>query len=140
MFLDDNKVTEVVSATATGTTTISGAVVDMQGYDEVTFICSLGTAAADNGIKVQQGTDATVTDAADLLGSSVLCNGTGKVLVQSIVRPRERYVRPQVVRGTTTTINSVIAIRSRCRRGPQTNTVTNALASETNVSPAEGTA
>jgi len=139
--LEDLKVSEVISATATGTTTINSAEVDTAGYDGVIFVTSLGTANAGNGHKVQQDTVTGMAGAADLLGSQVLCNGTGKVLVTYVHRPQERFVRCAVIRaGATTTINNCSAILVGARRTPQTNTVTNAVASEQLFSPAEGTA
>lgn len=138
--LKEAKVTEVVSATAAGTSTINGTALDMSGFENVVFIVSFGTAAADNGVKVQQDTVVGMGGAADLLGSSRLCNGTGKVVCSEIVKPRERFVRPAVLRGTSTTINSVIAIQLGARKVPIDNNVTNAQAAEVLISPAEGTA
>ena len=135
------KITEVISATVTGTTNINGTVVDMANFEFVAFITSLGTAAANNGHKVQQGTTANASDQADLLGSSLLCNNAaGKVLMSEVLHPQERYVRPVVIRGTTTTINSVLAIQWGPRTTPIDNNVVDVQAAETHVSPAEGTA
>jgi hypothetical protein len=138
--LKEAKVTEVLGATVANTTTIPTAEVDMSGYENVVFLCSLGTSAADNGMKVQQDTVTGMGSAADLLGSSVLCNGTGKVVMTEIVKPRERFVRGSVLRGTSTTINSVFAIQFGKRSVPHNNSVTNVQNAEVHVSPAEGTA
>lgn len=139
--LKDAKVTEVISATSTGTSTISSSAVDMQNYENVVFITSLGTAAADNGHKVNQSSDdGSADDYTDLLDSKLLCNGTGKVIVSEIIKPRKRYVKCSVLRGTTTTINNCICIRWGAKNKPVTNAVSNAVAAEVLVSPAEGTA
>ncbi|MCI0358194.1 MAG: hypothetical protein L0211_06910 [Planctomycetaceae bacterium] len=135
------KITEVVSATATGTTEVNSAEVDMQDFEHVVFITSLGTANAANGHKIQQDTATGMAGAADLLDSKLLCNGTGKVLISEIVKPRERFVRCVVIRaGATTTVNNVMAIQFGARKQPVDNTVTNASAAEVLTSPAEGTA
>lgn len=140
MKIEDVKFDEVVSATATGVTTINSSILDMAGYEGVIFITSLGTADVTNGHKIQQGAASNMSDAADLLGSARLCNGTGKVIVSRLHRPRKRYVRCSVLRPVTTTINSVQAIRYGARSKPVTNHVTNSMAVEELSSPAEGTA
>lgn len=135
------KVTEVVSATATGTTTINSTEVDMADFENVVFVTSLGTANAGNGHKIQQDTVTGMAGAADLLGSQLLCNGTGRVLMSEVIKPLERFVRCAVIRaGATTTINNVLAIQFGARKRPIDNNVTNVQAAETLVSPAEGTA
>ncbi len=139
--LKDARVTEVISATTTGTSTISSSAVDMTNYENVAFITSLGTAAADNGHKVNQSSDdGGADDYTDLLGSSNLCNGTGKVVASEIIKPTKKWVKCSVLRGTTTTINSCICIRWGAKTKPVTNTTTNAMNTEVLISPAEGTA
>jgi len=139
--LKEARITEVISATTAGTSTIASSAVDMANYENVVFITSLGTAAADNGHKVNQSSDdGSADDYTDLLGSSLLCNGTGKVVVSEVIRPTKRYVKCSVVRGTSTTINNCICIRWGAKTKSVTNTVTNSMNTELLVSPAEGTA
>lgn len=138
--LKDAKITEVVIATVTGTSTINSAEVDMANYENVVFITSLGTTASNNGHKIQQDVVTGMAGAADLLGSQLLCNGTGRVLMSEVIKPLERFVRCSVLRGTTTTINNVIAIQFGARKRPIDNNVANTQAAETLVSPIEGTA
>lgn len=136
---NDVRITKVSAAVATGTTAVNSSVVDMQGYDGVIFLASLGTAAANNGVKAQQGQIANMSDAADLAGTLVSSNGTQTDLVLEIFRPRERYVRASVVRGTTTTVEAIWAIQFMAAKMP-VNNVTAAQAAELWASPAEGTA
>ena len=133
------KVTRVIPATATGTSDVNGTVIDMSGFDGVMFVGAIGSAAANNGIKVQQGAASNLADAADLAGSKVLSDGTQTQFVVDVFRPQERYVRPVMVRGTTTTVDAVFAIQYGGRSLPVTNTSA-ALAAELHVSPDEGTA
>lgn len=135
----DLKVTKVLVATATGTSTINTSVVDTQGFEGVLFLVSLGTAAANNGIKGQQGQIANMSDAADLAGTQVLSNGTQTDILLDIYRPQERYLRAAVIRGTTTTIDCVWAIQYMPGKKP-VNNVTAAQVVELWASPAEGTA
>lgn len=139
--LKDAKITKVLGATATGTSAINTTEVDMANFENVVFLASIGTANAGNGIKVQQDVVTGMGGAADLLGSQILCNGTGTSVCTEVVKPRERFVRATVIRaGATTTIDAVFAIQFGGRKVPVNNNVTNAQAAEVLVSPAEGTA
>lgn len=133
------KITKVLATTATGTTTINTSIVDMQGYDGVVFLASLGSAANNNGIKAQQGQASNMADAADLASSQQLSDGTQTDLVLELYQPQERYVRASIVRGTTTTIEAAWAIQYCGAKMPISN-VTAAQAAKLLASPDEGTA
>lgn len=134
----ETKIVKVLGPTATGTTTINTSVVDMQGYDGVIFLGSIGTAAANNGMKAQQGAQSNLSDAADLAGS--LAGGASATdLLVEVTKPQKRYVRAAVVRGTTTTIDCVWAILYRGVKQPVDNSGA-AVAQKLLVSPSEGTA
>lgn len=135
----DVKITKVLGNTTTGTSTVNTSTVDMQGYEGVVFLASISTAAANNGIKAQQGQQSGMGDAADLAGSQLLSDGTKTDLLLDIYRPQDRYVRAAVIRGTTTVIDAVWAIQYMAGKKP-VNNVTAAQALELWASPAEGTA
>lgn len=134
------KITKVVDATIAGTSAVNGSEVDMSGFEGVIFIAKIGTAAADNGIKVQQDTATGMSGAADLEGTSNLSDGTEETLITDIYRPREQFVRPVVVRGTSTTVESVYAIQYGAATCPVDNDASTDNSYELHVSPAEGTA
>ena len=132
--------TSPIAYTATGTSTISGTAVDMQGFDGVLFIVKLSVANAGNYLTAQQGALANGSDAADLAGTKVIGLVADNAIVLDVYRPTGRYVRPQVIRGgATTIIYSCVAIRYNCHKKPTTNTVANVCDSVTVVSPALGT-
>ena len=134
----ETKIVKVLAPTATGTSTINTSVVDMQGYDGVIFLGSIGSAAANNGMKVQQGAISDGSAAADLAGS--LAGGASKTdLLVEVTKPQKRYVRAAVVRGTTTTIDCVWAILYRGIKQPVDNSGA-AVAQKLLVAPIEGTA
>lgn len=120
--------------------TLTGATIDMQGYDSVIFIASIyqGEASAWT-LKAQQGAASDMSDAADLLGTGqsitpgVSTNALGSL---EIHKPQERYVRTLLIAPniTTAAAASVIAIQFNAKEQPITNT------GELHVSPAEGTA
>jgi hypothetical protein len=138
------KIIRVIDATAAGTTDVESAVVDARGFDSVTFIVGLGAvvAGAATSVKIQQGTNGTVTDAADLEGSKVTVaddDDTGLVVIE-VSHPRERYLRAVVDRGTENAeVDFGLAILSNAKNEPIADDAT-VIESLFLHSPAEGTA
>ena len=116
-YLSDNVKFTVDAPTGAGTTTISSTILDMSGWDGVCFVVRVGTAAANNGVKAQQDTVVGFGGGADLLGSNV-ASGSNNVVVLDLNRPVEQFVRCQVVRGTSTTIDTQMAIQYKGRSLP----------------------
>ena len=144
------KVTQgaTTAAGATGTSTITGGIVDMSGFDGVLAIVSIGPVATGGAstLKWQQDSAAAMGSAADLLGTSVAIaeDGDNKTYMSDLLHPRERYVRLVVTRsggagGTEATIGSVTYIQYGAHNRPTTQG-TNVLTTEQHYSPAEGTA
>jgi hypothetical protein len=135
-FSECAKVT-VEAPTAAGTTTIDSTVLDMKGFDGVIWIVRLGTPAANNSLKGQQDTVVGMGAAADLAGTAV-SHATNNVLMLDLRKPQEQFVRARITRGTSTTIDSVIAV--------QYNAASQAISQPAGVTfeqwsgPAEGTA
>lgn len=137
-FLSDNVKIDVEAPTATGTTTIDSATYDMAGYDGILFVVRLGSPAANNNIRVQQDSASNMSGAADLAGTLVN-SATVNAHAVDVQRPSKRYVRCRVTRGTTTTIDSIIAIRYHARSKPVAQ-ASASLVLEQHSTPAEGTA
>lgn len=135
MFLDDCKVT-AEAPTATGTSTILSAAYDMAGFESICFIVRLGTPAANNTIKVSQ-CDTSGGIYADLTGTSV-GHATNNQLMIEVSRTKEQFIKLNVVRGTSTTIDSLVAVQYRARTRPVTQPT--ASTSEKYINAAEGTA
>jgi hypothetical protein len=130
----------IQSLKAADNETLTGAGVDMLGFDSVCFIpVALKGEALSFSIKAQQAAVSDYSDAADLLGTSVAFTtaiGTDGLSGLEIHTPNERYVRPLVVvpNATAATPTAVLAIQFNAKEIPQTN------AGEVHISPAEGTA
>jgi hypothetical protein len=143
--LDAVKVTRVMNAVAAGTTDQNSSAIDMQGWDGVVFLAAFGalTATQVTQIKVQQGQQSNLSDAADLAGTNVgpLADTDGnKLLAVDVYRPQERYVRCVVDRGTANAvIDGVLALQYKGRVKPVTQDSSVAFV-EKHASPAEGTA
>ena len=139
------KLTRVMNAVAAGTSDQNGSIIDMKGFEGCAFIVAFGTitAGAVTSIKVQQGAASDMSDAADLLGTSVAvaADDDNQIAAIEVVRPRERYVRVVVDRGTqNAVIDGAIAIQTGPKEEPTTHDATTVVGSETHLSPAEGTA
>jgi hypothetical protein len=142
--LHEVKITRIQNAAAVGTTTLTTAAVDMQGWDGVLFVGAFGTITDGTpGIKARQGQLANMSDGADLAGTLVspALTDDNKVVALDVYRPQERYLDVQIVRGGATgaVVDGAIAIQYRGRTKPSVQDATVA-ASEAWSSPAEGTA
>ena len=140
------KVSQAITVTngAAGTSDINGVTLDMSGYEGVLMMVTFGaiTSSAVTSIKAQQGAASNLSDAADLLGTaqSVADNDDENTYYIDVFKPRERYVRLVVDRGTA---NAVVASATYIQYGGRTEAVAShgsAVAGESHVSPAEGTA
>jgi hypothetical protein len=122
--------------TATGTSAVTGAIIDMAGWEGVLWLARLGSPAANNNIRAQQDTDPAGATMADLQGTLVT-HATNNMLMLDLQRPQERYVRCVVTRGTTTTIDTMVVIQYRSRNRPAVQPISTL---EQFLSPPEGTA
>lgn len=139
------KVTRVSNAVAAGTTDINSSEVDMQNFEGVKFYVLFGaiTAGAVTSIKAQQDTVTGMAGAADLEGTAltVADDDDNQIAILDVYRPRERFVRCVVDRGTqNAVVDGIIAVQYGPRVMPATNDATTVVGLETHMSPAEGTA
>lgn len=138
--LENIKIIKTFDEVTAATSAANGTTIDTAGAEGVIFVTIFGTPAANNGVKVQQDSASGMGTAADLLGSQVLSDGTETTVAVQVHKPRERYVRPVAVRGTSTTVPGGIAIVYGLRTCPYDNDAQTDVAAEVHVSPAEGTA
>lgn len=134
------KITKCADAAGAATTDVTGATIDMAGWDGVLFVTSYGTAAADNLIHVEQGAASTMSDAADLAGGEIdLSGASDEDQWIDLYQPRERYVRCIAVRGTSSTLENLWAIQYRGKSRPVTNLTSGTIYGKRVIRPAEGT-
>jgi hypothetical protein len=114
-FLSERVKVTTVAPTTTGTTTITGSAIDMAGFDGALFIVRLGSPATNNNIRVQ-GATASAGSYNDLAGTLVGNSATDNPLIVDIMRPVDQFLKYQVTRGTTTTIDAVTIIQYKARR------------------------
>lgn len=128
---------QAAATTAAGTTEIDGASIDMQDKEEVLFIAKFGTAATGNQLQAQQSADDSTWN--DLEGTLTTVGSSDEIVWLNIVKPTDRYVRIQVERGTSTTLDWAVAIVGGAKKLPVDNTVSGTIAGEIHITPAEGT-
>lgn len=116
-FLNECKIVFVENSVSAGQATTVGEIVDTAGFGGACFIYKLGavTDGAAVTLKIYQGTDATVSDVAEMSGASAAIATTSsdsdQFLVIDVVKPRERYLRPTIVTATQDVeIDSAICI------------------------------
>ena len=133
-----------VTAGAAGTSDINSTAVDMAGFEGVMFLVQMGAivSGAVTSVKVQQSDDdGSSDDYTDVEGTAqtVADNDDEEVFYVDVFRPRKRYVRLVVDRGTQNATCSAVAVKyGPTRKMPTTHGT--GVNGETHVSPAEGTA
>jgi hypothetical protein len=116
------KITKVADHTTAGTGDVTCTSVDMAedgGYDGVAFITSYGTANANNILKAA-GSDDDSTFAEYASAAQIASGTSDEDVALDIQRPLQRYVKAVPERGTSSTLESVWAIRYRSRTRPVT--------------------
>lgn len=132
------RLTRVAAGAADGTSAVVSSVIDMANFEGVMFFGNIATGAANNIIKAQQGLIAAGDDMADLAGTANAIASNNNQFLLDIYRPRERYVRVSLARGTSTVTGDIYALQYGPRTQPTSHPA--AVDLETHVSPAEGTA
>lgn len=123
---------------ATGTTTITQTTgIDTAGFDGALLVIRLGSPATNNNIRVSQ-CDTVGGTYADLAGTLVGNHATDNPLIVDVFRPKERFLKYVVTRGTTTTIDTIAWVLYNARNRPTTQP--SGTQSEAYNWPAEGTA
>ena len=145
--LEATKTTRVMNAVGAGSADENSDSVDMKDFESVMFVASIGTLTGTQitDMKAQQSSDDASADAfADLEGTqtdAMADSDSDQVIILDIVRPRERYVRAVLERGTANAvIDGIVAIQYNPRKLPTTQDATTVQTSLTVESPAEGTA
>jgi len=131
------------TAGAAGTADINGSTLDMSTFDAVLVIVRMGAivAGAVTSIKMQQGDASDLSDAADLAGTAqtIADDDDDKTFFIDLVRPRKRFVRVVVARGTqNATVASAEYAQYGWKEAPTSHGAN--VSGEFHESPAEGTA
>jgi hypothetical protein len=139
------KTIRIMNAVAAGTSDQASSAVDTQGFEGVKFYTLFGaiTTGAVTSVKVQQSSDNDADTYADLAGTSITVadDDDNQVVVHDIYRPRERYLKVVVDRGTqNAVIDGIVAVLYGPAKMPTSDDASTVVGRETHASPAEGTA
>lgn len=126
------------------TTDLTSEAVDTAGFEGARFICGFGTitSTAVTSTKVQQ-CDSSAGSYADLEGTSqsVADDDDNQVTITEIFRPRERYLKHVVDRGTANAVVDFLIVELYgAIEQPTTDDTATVVSREIHNSPAEGTA
>lgn len=135
------KLIKVKDPTTDGTSAVNGDGVDMQqdgGWEGVMFFTSFATPAAGNLMNAAQ--SANNTDFDDLADSQVDAGASDEDQWVDVFRPSDRYVRPELVRGTSTVVGDIWAMLYGPRQEPTTNVLAGTINGKCVIEPLEGTA
>jgi len=123
-FLRNNKITGVQAPLASGGTDLASTYVDMDGFDDVTFLGHLGTAGSTDvctlTIWESSSTSSTGSVTANTISSSA--GESDKVICLEQYRPNARYVKTHVTRSAAVEYGGTIAIQSEARTVPVSTT------------------
>jgi len=127
-FLANQKIARVENAAAAGQTTLTSDVVDMKGYDGVTFLALLGDVDNTSALvlQAQHGDESDGSDMANLAGVAAshtadATDADNNVLAVEVFRPTKRYVRVTLARGTANAVvDGILAIQSEPNEAPVT--------------------
>lgn len=135
------KLFKAADHSAAGTSDVTSAAIDTQGYHGVLVFTSFGTAASGNLLRAQQSEDDGGSDAySDLEGTSVTSGSSDEDVWIDIYDPRKRYVKVVATRGTSSTLESIWVMLYNPHRSPPDNTTTGTITGEAFNGPDEGTA
>lgn len=140
---NSSKVTRVSDAVAAGTTTITSARIDTQGFDGAMFLVGMGAivSGAVTSLKIQGSQDDS--DWNDLAGTAqtIADDADNQVFLADVVLPTYRYLRCVVSRGTqNATVDAIVALQYRADHEPVTHDATSVGGSELHAAPVSGTA
>ena len=126
--LKNTMIDRIQNAAVAGTSdTLSGDIVDLQGYDSAIIIAALGdvTNGAVVTLKAYCGDDSGLSDGAYKSNTAAVTatatSADNKLLVLDVVRPGKRYLRGDLVRATANAVvDGVFVIRYNSKTKPRT--------------------
>jgi hypothetical protein len=130
-FLKNNVLSVGEAAGAANTTALTSEIVDMSGFDTVTFIALTGdvTSGCVLGLNIEHGDVAAGSDMADTTINAAFTAGASdadsKILAVELHKPTKRYARAVLTRTTqNAVVGGIIAIQSEPSKAPVTQDAT----------------
>lgn len=134
--INDVKVVLVKAGQTSAGTKVESDVVDVSGYDGVTFVGSIATHNAGNFMEVEQSDASDLSNPEILAGSRTPAGTNGYSPLIDVYRPLKRYLRATITRaGANTATGDIYAILYHARKKPVSHGAT--IVAVPLVSPAE---
>jgi hypothetical protein len=119
---EDINITRVADDTTAGTSEVVSTYVDLQGWDGVVFFGTIATAATGNFLYVRQSTASDGSSGVShLSGTRSIATSDGQLAQTCVHEPRQglgRYAAASFIRGTSTALGEIFALRYRAKKGP----------------------
>ena len=117
---EEAKFTRVITAQAAGQGDVNSTVLDMAGFDHVSFEVALGTLSGGSvvTVKIQEAVDLAFTIPLDLTDTAVDVADTesDKIVLTGVIEPTEQFVRCVVTRATAdAVVDSGVGIQHHAR-------------------------
>jgi len=132
------KLTMALAGAVAGTTPLTTAVINMEGFEGVAFFGTIATKDPTNYVKLQQGKLANMGDAADLEGTKLATTVDANSFLTDLYKPKEQYVQLIITRTVSTAVGDIYALQYSAKKMPVAHPAT--IEAETHISPEEGTA
>lgn len=132
---EELKIVKVKAAVAAGTTAIECDTVDLQDYDGVMFVTTVGaiTSGGAQSVKVQEGDTSTPADDVTGLAITIADDDDGQSFVLDFKKGLKRYARLYISRASqNSAFGEVYAILYGARLKPVVNAVANTLTVDNN--------
>jgi len=126
-FIKNNDVRMALAPVATGTSAVSTAIIDTNGYTGVTFIttATANVATAVLGMVVEQSDANSTAGMSALAGASATATGTSqndlkdKIMIVEVDKPLKRYVQATFARTVAaSTLGATIAVLHGVKKAP----------------------
>ena len=129
-FLDitkDCKIIQAAGAATAGTGNVDTVVIDMQGYNAISFLASLATSKSGSALALRAlegaSSDSLNVYTTDQFAAKYTSTGLGTdhLLAGSVIRPKDRYVQGRLTRATqNASVNGIIAVLHNAIKSPTT--------------------
>lgn len=138
--INSDKYVKIKDHSAASTAAVTSDIIDMSGFEGVTFVTSFGTANATNSVKVQGNATNTTAGMADLANTSVASGTTDEDVIIELYKPTLRYLQVVATRGASSTLESVWAHLYGGSSSAARNSVAGTQVAELHVAAGTGTA
>lgn len=135
--LTNVKITKVLAAATSAATPVTSAIVDMQDYEGLVFVCAMVSGNVSNYLSVIDGNQSNLSDALPVSGLQAAAVSDGCTVAVEIDNPQKRYHAAVVNRAVGTVVGDMYAIQFSGKRRPTNNNILGVITAAMAVAPAD---